>query len=143
MEKFSAYVEHANICVESPEETIRFLLAAIPDWRVRGQGEMDWFGALSHWFHVGNDATYIAIQSGSSGKCGNWQDVWTGVKHIGIVVDDMDAVIRNLQAAGFAIDHYGGDHPFRKNVYFLENHGIQFEFIEYLSTSNTEKNLYV
>ena len=143
MESLPAYVEHANISVENPESTIRFLCAAVPSWDIRGQGEMDWFGSKSHWFHIGDQHTYIAIQSGSKGKSGNWQDSWTGVKHIGIVVPDMLAVVRNLEAAGYSVDHYGGEHPFRKNVYFLEDHGIQFEFIEYTSGINTEKNLYV
>lgn len=139
----SAYVEHANICVKNPEDTIRFLLTAIPEWSIRGQGEMDWFGTNSNWFHVGDENTYIAIQSGSNEPSDDWKDLWTGVKHIGIVVKDMSKVVRNLESAGFAVDHYGGDHPFRKNVYFLESHGVQFEFIEYTSTVNSEKNLYV
>lgn len=143
METMSAYVEHANICVENPEDTIRFLRAAIPHWSIRGQGEMDWFGSKSRWFHLGDQHTYIAIQSGGTGKSGDWQDLWTGVKHIGIVVPDILAVVNNLEAAGFPVDHYGGEHPFRKNVYFLESHGIQFEFIEYTSAINAEKNLYI
>lgn len=143
METVSAYVEHANICVENPEDTIRFLQAAIPAWRIRGQGEMDWFGTKSRWFHVGDHQTYIAIQSGGQGNSGDWKGLWTGVKHIGIVVNDMQGVVRNLEAAGFVVDHYGGEHPFRKNVYFLEKHAIQFEFIEYTSAINAEKNQYI
>lgn len=138
----NAYVEHANICVENPASTIQFLLAAIPDWSVRGKGSMDWFGVPIEWFHVGDERSYIAIQSGGSDKSQDWQALWTGVKHVGIVVQDMDAVVKNLETAGFEIDHYGGSHPFRKNVYFLERHGIQFEFIEYLSDAYAERNQY-
>lgn len=137
-----AYVEHANICVENPASAIQFLLTAIPNWSIRGKGSMDWFGETIEWFHVGDEQSYIAIQSGSSDKTKDWQDLWTGVKHIGIVVEDIDSVVKNLTTAGFEVDHYGGNHPFRKNVYFLERHGIQFEFIEYLSESYAERNQY-
>jgi Glyoxalase/Bleomycin resistance protein/Dioxygenase superfamily len=143
MKSLSAYVEHANICVKNPENTIKFLLAAIPGWSIRGQGEMDWFGTTIQWFHVGDQSTYIAIQNGSSEKSPSWTELWTGVKHLGIVVPNMIDVVNNLKSAGFEVDHYGGEHPFRKNVYFLDNHGIQFEFIEYTSDKDSEKNLYV
>jgi len=143
MNSSGSYVEHANICVKNPEQTIQFLLAAIPNWSIRGQGEMDWFGQTIQWFHVGDQNSYIAIQSGGVDAAKGWQELWIGVKHIGIVVPSMDAVVRNLESAGFEVDHYGGNHPFRKNVYFLESHGIQFEFIEYLSELYHERNCYI
>lgn len=142
MNSSSAYVEHSNICVENPQRTIQFLLAAIPDWNIRGQGEMEWLGQTIQWFHIGDQNSYIAVQSGGAGASRSWKELWTGVKHIGIVVPSMEAVIQNLKAAGFEIDHYGGSHPFRKNVYFLEGHGIQFEFIEYISELPAERNYY-
>lgn len=139
----NAYVEHANICVENPDKTIQFLLAALPDWSIRGQGEMDWFGQSVQWFHVGDQKSYIAVQGGGTGSSKSWKESWIGVKHIGIVVGNLAIVVGNLKSAGFDIDHYGGSHPFRKNVYFLESHGIQFEFIEYSSEIDTERNSYV
>ena len=138
-----AYVEHSNICVEYPEKTIRFILSAIPSWKIRGQGETDWFGKTIQWFHVGSHESYIAIQSGGSGTSENWKGLWIGIKHVGIVVQSIDAVVKNLEASGFEIDHYGVSDPFRRNVYFLEDHGIQFEFIEYLSKLDSERNIYI
>lgn len=143
MNSSGSYVEHSNICVENSEKTIQFLLAAIPAWSIRGQGEMEWFGQTIQWFHVGDQNSYVAVQSGGVGASKSWKELWVGVKHIGIVVPSMAAVVQNLEAAGYAVDHYGGGHPFRKNVYFLEGHGIQFEFIEYTSEFNAERNCYV
>jgi Glyoxalase/Bleomycin resistance protein/Dioxygenase superfamily len=143
MNSTCAYVEHANICVENADKTIHFLLAAIPSWSVRGQGQMGWFGHSIHWFHIGDQHSYIAVQSGGVGTGQSWKELWIGVKHIGIVVESIAAVVKNLESAGFEIDHYGGSHPFRKNVYFLESHGIQFEFIEYSSELDSERNSYV
>lgn len=80
-DKSKAYVEHANISVLDAYETIRFIKTAIPSWDVRGKGEMDWFGEKIEWFHVGDDDTYIAVQTGGKGVVKNWKETWTGVKH--------------------------------------------------------------
>ncbi|HCE1990657.1 TPA: VOC family protein [Vibrio parahaemolyticus] len=37
----------------------------------------------------------------------------------------------------------GDEHPFRKNVYYLEDHGMLFEFIEYFSEKGSERNDYI
>ena len=142
MKPNNTYVEHANISVVNAEETIRFLTAAIPGWNVRGQGEMSWSGETVQWYHVGDDHSYIAVQSGGIGKAGHWRKSWTGVKHIGIVVPDLGSLVERLATAGYEVDHFGGDHPHRKNAYFLESHDVQFEFMEYTSRKTSERNDY-
>ncbi|PSW22291.1 lactoylglutathione lyase [Photobacterium sanctipauli] len=138
-----SYVEHANITVSDTDHTIKLLLTALPDWSIRGEGvNQDWFGKSINWYHVGNENSYIAIQSGGEEKSGHWSEHWTGVKHIGIAVPDLEALITRLENAGFPIDHRGADHPHRKNVYFLDQHNIQFEFVEYLSSEPTKRNDY-
>ncbi len=137
-----AYVEHANISVLNVEETINFLTTAIPSWSVRGQGKMDWFGEQVRWFHVGNKDSYIAVQEGGSGQVQNWKEKWTGVKHIGIVVSDLDSLVSRLSEAGYPVDHAGAEHPHRRNVYIFDSNNIQYEFIEYLSDKPEEKNDY-
>ena len=47
----AARLEHANINVRSIDETIRFLTAAFPEFRVRGRGEVEG----RPWVHVGTD----------------------------------------------------------------------------------------
>ncbi len=142
MKSNNAYVEHANISVVNAEELVRFLIAAIPEWSVRGQGEMDWSGEIIQWYHVGDDYSYIAVQNGGTGEVDDWRKSWTGVKHIGIVVPNLDALVERLTACGYEVDHFGRDHPHRKNVYFLESHNVQFEFMEYTSREAGEKNDY-
>jgi len=138
-----SYFEHANITVINPEHTINFLLSAIPEWKVRGSGNMDnWFGKSINWYHVGDDDSYIAIQGGGEDRVKDWKEHWTGVKHLGIVVPSIQNVIDRLLVADFELDHFGANHPYRKSVYYLDEHRIQFEFIEYLSDEVSYKNDY-
>lgn len=143
MKPQNSYVEHANISVSDPEETIRFITAAMPEWEIRGEGEMEWFGEMVHWYHVGDGHSYVAIKSGGSGKAVDWKRRSTRVEHIGIVVPDLDSLVERLADCGYEVDHFGPDHPFRKNAYFLDSHGLQFEFIQYFSLVNSEKNDYL
>ncbi len=139
----SNYVEHSNIIVVDAEHTVNFLMSAIPEWRIRGKGSIDnWFGKDVDWYHVGDDNTYITIQNGGEGVVGDWKEHWTGIRHIGIVVSDVDDVIKRLSSAGFEIDHWGGEHPYRKSVYYFDKHNVEFEFIQYLSEDPLKKNDY-
>ncbi len=139
----NGYIEHANITLVNPQKTIGFLLAALPNWRIRGQGKMaEWFGKEVEWFHVGDDQSYIALQSGGESRIGDWNRHWTGVKHIGIVVDDLNNTVERLKTAGYELDHWGGDHPHRRSAYYMEEHNMQFEFVEYFSTHHSERNDY-
>ncbi len=138
-----SYVEHANISVVDAQKTIQFLIAAVPEWTVRGGGKVNnWFGRTIEWFHVGDDHSYIAISSGGKGKANHWTSQFTGVKHVGIVVPNVESLIERLRIAGYELDHRGDEHPFRKNVYYMEDHGMQFEFIEYFSDVHSERNDY-
>ena len=136
------YLEHANITVARLAPALQFLLTALPSWRLRGQGEMDWFGTPIQWLHVGSDSHYIALQSGGDGSPLHWQSLATGAKHVGIVVSDLDAVIARLQAAGHTMDHPGGTHPHRRSAYYCPDDLLQIEFVQYLSASPAERNAY-
>lgn len=138
-----SYVEHANISVVNARKTIEFLTTAIPEWTIRGSGKLDdWFGRPIEWFHVGDEHSYIAISDGGDGDAGHWTTHFTGMKHLGIVVPDVEALVARLKEVGYELDHWGAKHPFRKNVYYLEDHGMQFEFVEYLSDKDSERNDY-
>ncbi len=137
-----AQVEHVNITVKDIDETSAFLLAAIPDWRIRGHGTMAWFGKQIRWLHVGTDSTYVALQGGGEGGGPHWREHRVGVKHIGIVVPDLDAVVDRLSEAGYRVDHSGASHPSRRSAYFIERDELQFEFVEYSSGNPAERNDY-
>ncbi|MDG3085812.1 VOC family protein [Vibrio hannami] len=137
------YIEHANITVIDAEHTIKLLLAAAPDWSIRGEGRMDdWFGKAVRWYHVGDEQTYITIQNGGDTNAKGWTEHWSGVKHIGIVVESLDDVITRLSNSGYQLDHMGGNHPHRRSVYYVDKHNLQFEFVEYLSEEPALKNDY-
>jgi catechol 2,3-dioxygenase-like lactoylglutathione lyase family enzyme len=137
-----ATLEHANITVTDLDQALRFFAAAAPNWRLRGGGEMDWFGKTIQWRHVGHDDHYIALQSGGQGPGPHWQTHATGVKHIGLAVGDIDAAVARLQDGGFAIDHWGGETPHRRSVYFMVGADFQVELVQYLSTDPALRNAY-
>lgn len=135
--------EHANLVVTNIDKTLDFIQTAFPDWRIRGQGEMKWYGKPRRWMHVGDDDTYITLNNDGEGKNRDLTGHQPGLAHLGFVVDDIDAIIQRLEAKGYQIDVEGADHPYRKNIYFQDPEGFQFEFVEYLSDKPAEKNEYI
>jgi len=135
-------LEHVNLCVAEIEPTLKFLLTAFPDWEVRGRGQNTWFGRDRNWVHVGTDETYITLNDGAQGDNRDLAGHKPGLAHLGFCVDDLEALSERLQAAGYPVEIIGGDHPFRRNLYFLDPAGFEFDFVEYLSEKPEEKNMY-
>lgn len=77
-----AILEHVNLTVRDIDRTVRFLQTALPDWRVRGEGTMDWFGTPIRWLHIGTDDHYLALQCGSEGEDLDWRSHHVGAKHL-------------------------------------------------------------
>ena len=138
----SEYVEHANAMVKDIDQAASFLMTAMPSWSVRGRGRMDWFGKLIEWLHVGTESSYIALQSGGQGSGQGWKGYAVGVRHIGLVVPSLDAVIARFSQVGVLVDHMGPAHRHRKSAYFIQADNLQFEFVEYLSDLSSERNEY-
>jgi Glyoxalase/Bleomycin resistance protein/Dioxygenase superfamily len=138
----SAYLEHANLTVPRIEPVLDFLLTALPEWRGRGGDTMDWYGRRIRWLHVGSDTHYLALQEGGEGEFAHWQSHQSGVKHLGLVVDDLDAVMGRLDVAGYAMDHPGSPHPHRRSAYYGIDGFVQIEFVQYLSIVAAERNAY-
>ena len=137
------YLEHANYTVHDLDRAIHFLTTALPSWTVRGGGERMRLGRLSRWVHVGNAHSYISFADGGVGNASApYPSYEMGLKHLGIVVPSLDAVIARLAAAGYTVDHEGAAHPHRKSVYYAEPGGLEYEFMEYLSTVESERNDY-
>jgi catechol 2,3-dioxygenase-like lactoylglutathione lyase family enzyme len=137
-----AFVEHINATVQDIDGAVRFITTALPGWRVRGGGTLDWYGKTIRWLHVGDEAHYIALQGGGDGPGPDWQSHSTGIKHVGIVVPSADAVVERLQAAGFEVDHWSGDDAHRRRVYFMLGDEFQFEFVEYKTQDVALRNAY-
>ncbi|KJG02011.1 VOC family protein [Photobacterium angustum] len=137
------YVEHINIQVSQPEKTIHFLLTALPKWTIRGEGKIDnWFGKPMHWYHIGDQDSYVAIGSGGKGQVPDWQGNASGIKHVGIVVERIDDTVEKLMNAGYEIDHWSADHPYRRSVYFIDDNNLEIEFIEYFTDDCALRNDY-
>ncbi|MBF9001544.1 MULTISPECIES: VOC family protein [Vibrio] len=133
-----SYVEHTNVTVKNIDEAIEFIQLALPDFKVRHQGENGY-----RWAHIGTQDSYIALQEMTDKENSNrtpYNDV--GINHIGIVVDDALAVEQRLLDAGYRLNEINENSQYRKRVYFFDNSGIEWEFIQYFSADNALKNHY-
>ena len=135
-------IEHANLVVRDIAGTLDFLQTAIPSWRVRGEGEMEWYGKPRHWLHFGDDDYFITLNDDGEGENRDLRGHRPGLAHLAFEVDDVNATITRLDNKGYEIDVDLASHPFRKNVYFRDPAGFQFEFIQYLSDEPADRNQY-
>lgn len=137
----STRLDHANLVVRDLEGALRFLRAAFPDFRIRGEGTMQRGG---RWVHVGNDLTYLALSEATAAPerprtpyTGEW-----GLDHLGFEVDDVEGVRARLRAAGYRESTVPNAHPHRRRVYFRDAEGSDWEFVQYLSDDPKERHDY-
>ena len=121
-------LEHANFSVSDPQRTAD-MLCALFDWRIR------WSGASihdGHTMHVGGQDSYLAIYARGDMRKAVPNDYRTvgAMNHIGVVVDDLDAVEARVLAAGFRTTNHGDYEPGRR-FYFHDHDGIEFEVVSY------------
>ena len=146
-QKQAPKIEHVNLVVTAINPTAAFLRAAFPHWQIRGEGGGEWAGVPRRWAHIGDDETYITlnefhIPKAARGRHRDLQSAEPGLAHIGFEVADLDAVVSRLMKAGYEPHHLGETHPFRRNLYYVNEEGLEFEFVEYASNIPAEKNLY-
>jgi catechol 2,3-dioxygenase-like lactoylglutathione lyase family enzyme len=134
------YLEHLNLTVIDVDRTVRFLQTAMPRLQVRGSGTGE---KCRRWVHVGIGATYLAIEDrGAEGPGPHEPYVHPGMNHIGFVVSDVGEVAERLSSAGYRPGMKAQEHPHRKRIYFFDDDGNEFEFVEYLSAEPDERNDY-
>ena len=114
-------IEHVNVNVSDPERAAR-MMERLFGWHVRWQGAAR-DGGLT--IHVGSDAHYIALHSGR-GDFAKGQPL----NHIGVEVDDLDAVEAKVAAAGLKPFNHDDYDPGRR-FYFLDPDGIEYEVVSY------------
>lgn len=133
-------LEHANMNVRNINDTVRFLIAALPEFQIRREGQNEG----QRWMHIGTDDTYIALHESTDEPTEKWVPYAgkPGINHLGYEVDDVDAVRARLSAAGFRDSTYPNNHPHRKRVYFYDADGNDWEFVQYLSDDPKERNDY-
>ena len=128
-------LEHIHVNVPSIAATEVFLRAAIPELERRGGGDAAGFGP---WVHLGTESNYIALSEVAG------SNPIVGLRHIGLVVSDIESLMARLAAAGFepadasALD----SHPYRRRVYYIDGNGLDWEFVQYLSPDPEQRNDY-
>ena len=134
-------LEHANLAVRDIDGIIRFLQTALPSFRIR-HDETEPDG--QRWVHIGNDETYIALNKATEVPAENWVPYSSkpGTNHLGYEVDDVDALRARMLDAGYRDSTYPNTHPHRRRVYFYDDEGNDWEFVQYLSDRPSDRNDY-
>jgi catechol 2,3-dioxygenase-like lactoylglutathione lyase family enzyme len=122
-----AFIEHVNITVGNPERTAD-MLQKLFGWHIRWQGNSALGGRT---IHVGNDRDYLAVytQEDSDGTPRQYLK-GAPLNHIGIQVDDLDAVEARVLELGLVPFSHGDYEPGRR-FYFFDDDGIEFEIVCY------------
>jgi hypothetical protein len=135
----TANLEHVNLTVTDPK-AFADVLCKLFDWKIRWQGT-----AINNGFtvHVGTDADYLALYTGPGGaptsQAGNSYSTQGGLNHIGIVVDDLDAVEAGVKLAGFKAYSHAEYEP-GKRFYFQGPEGIPKRVFPYKTWQKHAKN---
>ena len=137
----SIHLEHINMVIQDMETSLAFYGAAFPHWKVRTKGTGEWHGKPRNWLHFGDDYQYLALSDFGEGKNRNLSGHQVGLGHFAWVTHNLDALISRMKEAGFEPSSEGADHPFRKNIYYVDPDGFEVEFVEYLSDLPEERNL--
>jgi catechol 2,3-dioxygenase-like lactoylglutathione lyase family enzyme len=124
----TAFLEHANFTVTDPKATAAWM-CEIFGWHIRWEGEAKDNG---YTVHVGADDSYLALYapSGTPNRGPSTYTTIGGMNHIGVQVDDLEAVEMRVKAAGFIPTNHGDYEPGRR-FYFDDSEGIEFEVVEY------------
>ena len=135
--KGAPFLEHINITSTDVDETVRFLLTAMPEFGVRGGGEGE---KARRWVHVGTEESYLCVEDRGATERGPHEPyVHPGLKHIGFVVEDGRATADRLANAGYSQGSTFLDHPHRHRYYFFGHDGNEEVLVQYLSGKPAER----
>jgi len=124
----NAILEHINVTVTDPTKTSD-MLCSLFGWHIRWQGASLGDGKS---IHVGTDDQYLAIYSHDAVKrnAGSSYANSGGLNHIGVIVEDLDAIEKRVLDAGYETNNHGDYDPGRR-FYFRDQDNIEFEVISY------------
>ncbi|ARV07981.1 glyoxalase [Polaribacter sp. SA4-10] len=135
-------IEHVNITVPDIDAAVSFLKIVAPDFKImKDEKPLN----DKRWMHIGNNEYYFALQEahlGANPKKQNQTYINYGCNHIGLVVNNIDAIEKKLIKARY---NKGIDTPiekFRKRIYYYDNAGFEWELVEYSSKNTEDKFLY-
>ena len=133
-------LEHANLTVRDLDAMVAFLTTAFPDFVIRREG----LNEGRRWMHLGTNDTYLALNEATAVPAEPWVPYSgkPGSNHLGYEVDDVDGLRSRMTVAGYRDTTYPNAHPHRKRVYFADPEGNDWEFVEYFSELDHERNDY-
>lgn len=121
----TVFIEHVNLTVSNPDASAE-LLGRLFGWKVRWTGPARDGGRS---VHVGDDLTYIALYSPPESGSHRYPK-GEPLNHVGLVVDDLDAMERKVVEAGLEPFNHGNYEPGRR-FYFFDPDGIEYELVSY------------
>jgi len=120
-------LEHANITVSDPQRSAA-LLRDLFGWHIRWEGPSM---AAGHTIHIGTDDAYIALYTNPEVQAADPKfNKGEPLNHIGVTVDDLDAVEAKVLAAGLEPFSHSDYAPGRR-FYFFDWNGIEWEVVSY------------
>lgn len=122
-----AALEHVNLTVRDPERSAA-LMTDLFGWQERWRGPSQ----LGGWtIHVGGEKDYLALYThdGAATPDARFRK-GRPLNHVGVLVDDLDAVEAKVVAAGLTPFNHGDYEPGRR-FYFLDPDGTEFEVVSY------------
>ena len=123
----SPFIEHVNLTVSDPARSAQ-VMEKLFGWHVRWQGPARDGGWT---VHVGSDTAYLALYTNDRDEPS--PDTYRKgrpLNHVGVQVDDLDAVEAKVIALGFDPFNHGDYEPGRR-FYFYDSDGIEFEIVSY------------
>lgn len=120
------FIEHVNITVRDPARSAQ-LMADLFNWHVRWDGPARDNGRT---IHVGDERVYLALYAPPGQPDADTFEKGRPLNHVGILVDDLDAVEARVIAAGLIPFSHGDYEPGRR-FYFLDPDGTEFEIVSY------------
>ncbi|WP_323801603.1 VOC family protein [Parasphingorhabdus sp.] len=120
-------LEHVNITVSDPQRSAD-LLRDLFGWHIRWEGPSMLGG---HTIHIGTDDDYIALYTNPDVQAADPKfNKGEPLNHIGVTVDDLDAVEAKVIAAGLEPFNHGDYDPGRR-FYFFDWNRIEWEVVSY------------
>ena len=129
-------LEHANLNVANLAATVKFLMTALPHFKIRGSGTSR---DGTKWLHIGTDSTYLALNEANADSAATKFETFN---HLGFVVENVEEIRSRMLNSGYKEGYKVDPHPYRKRLYILDHDGLEWEFIEYLSEIPKERNEY-
>lgn len=125
----AAQLEHLNYTVSDAQGTADWLCRLF-GWHIRWRGPSKDGGTS---LHVGNENQYLALYEPAAGAGAPDDNNYTtrgGLNHLGVVVEDIDAIEAAVKAEGFTPESHADYEPGRR-FYFHDRDGIEYEIVQY------------